>query len=171
MRKTNDQLINQNSGKIEHGTPSDIIERARNTMGGIDLDPASNEFFNKTVKALSYCEFEGLQRNWYGNVWMNHPYGKDNTLWINKLIEEFESGRVNQALCITWASLGSAWFSKLLKYPQCFLYKRPHFIGLDGKPKTSPPKGAAITYFGSKPNFFQLNFVEIGAVKILLGAA
>lgn len=166
---TNDQLVNQDSGKTEHGTPLDILARARKTMGGIDLDPASNEFFNRKVIAGRFFdkESDGLSKPWWGKVWMNHPYGKDNTLWINKLIEEYESGRIEQALCITWASVGSSWFNKLLGYPQCFLYKRPNFIGVDGKPKTSPPKGAVITYLGSKPNLFHLNFEEIGTVKEL----
>jgi len=170
----NAKLINQDSGKTEYGTPTDIIERARRTMGGIDLDPASSKAFNKNVDALCFYDKESnglLAPHWHGNVWMNHPYGKNNTLWIKKLIHEYECGNVRQALCITWASLGSAWFSDLLKYPQCFLYKRPNFIGIDGKPKTSPPKGAAVTYFGPKPNLFQLNFVEIGAVKVLLSLA
>lgn len=167
---TNDQLINQDSGKTEYGTPTDIIERARNTMGDIDLDPASSEFFNKNVKALSFYSKKrnGLLQNWHGNVWMNHPYGKNNKLWINKLINEYENGGVEQAFCITWASVGSSWFNGLLNYPQCFLYKRVNFIGLDGKPKTSPTKGSVITYLGPTPNLFKLTFAEIGAVKKFL---
>lgn len=167
---TNDQLINQDSGKTEYGTPIDIIERARNTMGDIDLDPASNLFFNQNVGTWNFFDKEqdGLSRNWWGKVWMNHPYGKENTLWINKLINEYENHAVEQAICITWASVGSRWFNGLLNYPQCFLYKRVNFIGLDGEPKKSPTKGSVVTYLGPKPNFFQLNFVEIGAVKKLI---
>lgn len=166
----NATLINQDSGKNEYGTPVDIVERARNTMGRIDLDPASSEFFNKTVEAFHFFDknSKSLDAIWWGNVWMNHPYGKDNSLWIDKLRNEYENGRVEKALCITWASVGSSWFESLLNYPQCFLKKRVNFIGLDGKPRTSPTKGSAVTYFGPNPNFFQLNFIEIGAVKVLL---
>ena len=166
----NANLINQDSGKVEYGTPVDIVDRARNTMGRIDLDPASSEFFNKTVDAFHFFDksHQALARHWWGKVWMNHPYGKDNSFWIEKLINEYEKGKVEQAICITWASVGSAWFENLLKYPQCFLKKRVNFIGLDGKPKTSPTKGSVVTYFGPNPNLFQLNFIEIGAVKVLL---
>jgi len=50
----NATLINQDSGKTEYGTPADIIWRARNTLGGIDLDPASSEFFNYNVGAVRF---------------------------------------------------------------------------------------------------------------------
>ncbi len=167
----NATLINQDSGKTEYGTPPDIIERARNTMGRIDLDPASNEFFNKAIEAYSFFDKSclALDLDWWGNVWMNHPFSRENNpLWINKLVSEYESRNVKKACCITYASTSEKWFRPLLKYPQCFLYGRTKFIGLDGKPKGSATKSCVVTYFGPNPNFFQLNFIEIGAVKVLL---
>ena len=168
----NATLINQDSGKVEYGTPRDIVERARNTMGRIDLDPASSEFFNKTVEAFTYFDkaHSGLDAShWWGKVWMNHPFSRENNpLWINKLVSEYECGNVKQACCITYASTSEKWFRPLLKHPQCFLYGRTKFIGLDGKPAGSATKSCVVTYFGPNPNFFQLNFIEIGAVKVLL---
>jgi len=75
---TNDQLVNQNSGQTEYGTPFDTILRAKITMGGIDLDPASNEIFNKTVNADCFYgkESNGLKQNWHGKIWLNHPFGR-----------------------------------------------------------------------------------------------
>lgn len=214
---TNDQLINQDSGKVEYGTPPDIIERARNTMGGIDLDPASNEFFNKNVKALTFFDGSegnnGLLKHYWGNVWINHPYGRGekackpnckkkkcdptyndlshrargqdkpqgwrghcitedipgNFDWIKKLVSEYHCGNVQQAICITFASMGEKWFRPLLAYPQCFLYGRVRFLDENNIPSQgNAPKSSVITYFGPKPNLFQLNFVEIGAVKKLI---
>ena len=41
------------SGKFEWYTPESIIELARETMGSIDLDPASCEAANRTVEAAN----------------------------------------------------------------------------------------------------------------------
>jgi len=214
---TNDQLINQNSGKTEYGTPLEILERASNTMGGIDLDPASSAKFNKFVGAVRYRDknHDGLKVKWYGNVWMNHPYGRGeiackknckkvkcdprfsraksgilyeygkteivpqdwrghcitedipgNADWINKLVSEYESGNVQAALCITFASTGEKWFRPLLMYPQCFLYDRIKFLDEKGVPsKGNSTKSSVITYLGPKSYVFWLNFIEIGVVK------
>jgi len=74
----NSQLINQTSGNFEYYTPIKIVDAARQTMNGIDLDPASSHIANKHVKAklIFTIEDDGLKQNWFGNVWMNHPFGK-----------------------------------------------------------------------------------------------
>jgi len=114
-------LINQSSGNVEWYTPQNIIEAARLTMGKIDLDPASCETANRTVKATRFFSLvdSGLAQEWHGRVWMNHPFGRDNNaLWIKKLIGEYESGRIVQACCITFASTSEEWYRPLLSYPQ-----------------------------------------------------
>ena len=60
-------------------TPARYIEAARAVMGGIDLDPASCELANMTVKAAKYYtkEDDGLAQEWHGNVWLNPPYGRE----------------------------------------------------------------------------------------------
>ena len=50
------QLINQDSGEFEYYTPEFIIEAARRTMGGIDLDPASSFVANERVRATRYFD-------------------------------------------------------------------------------------------------------------------
>src|SRR5690606_1283786 len=60
-------------------TPPEYIEAARQVMGNIDVDPASNPEANTTVKASVFYtkEQDGLKQEWPGNVWLNPPYGRN----------------------------------------------------------------------------------------------
>ncbi|MCG9697456.1 hypothetical protein [Shewanella sp. Isolate11] len=74
----NASLVNQSSAEagFEYYTPAVWIEAARTLMGKIDLDPASCETANQTVKAETIYDknLNGLTMPWYGRVWMNHPF-------------------------------------------------------------------------------------------------
>ena len=58
------------SGNREWCTPSEIAEAAPTIMGGIDLDPASNDTAQENVKAATYytAADDGLAREWFGRV-------------------------------------------------------------------------------------------------------
>jgi ParB family chromosome partitioning protein len=171
---TSAQLINQTSGNCEKYSPPEIIEAARATMGGIDLDPASSMLANERVKAEFYFDEsdDGLLREWHYNmrparVFMNHPFGrKRNAAWINKLIAEYESGRVSQACCITYACTSEAWFTPLLQRPQCFLIPRTNYYLPNGKEMRGVTKGSVVTYFGRELQKFATAFWSLGVVKI-----
>ncbi|WJZ69968.1 DNA N-6-adenine-methyltransferase [Vibrio phage PVP-XSN] len=75
----NDQLINQDSGNFEWYTPPKIMDLVRELLGGIELDPASNDIANKLVKAdrIFTKEDNGLERDWKAEtLWLNHPFSK-----------------------------------------------------------------------------------------------
>jgi hypothetical protein len=71
-------ILRSYSGDPEYYTPSTWVERARNVLGTIDLDPASNEVAQRTIKATTWFdkESDGLQQPWRGNIWLNPPYGR-----------------------------------------------------------------------------------------------
>lgn len=64
-----------NSGNNEWYTPKEIIDAAREVMGEIDLDPASSELANKTVRAEKFYTInsDGLTKEWHGRIWLNPP--------------------------------------------------------------------------------------------------
>ena len=168
----NAQLINQDSGKYEYYTPSNIVEAAREVMGHISLDPASSLTANEAVRADIFFDksVNGLNQEWYGNVWMNHPFSRqENKLWVFKLIEEYQAKNTRQACCITYASTSEQWFRPLLDFPQCYLYKRTNYLLPDGTVKKGVTKGSVVTYLGlNVAKFRQVFEVErkLGKVKV-----
>jgi hypothetical protein len=76
MAATNEVTASKWTGNPESYTPAKYIESARQVLGQIDLDPASNELAQQVVKAAQwYGEADnGLLKDWHGTVFLNPPY-------------------------------------------------------------------------------------------------
>jgi hypothetical protein len=75
----------------EHGTPPAGVELARYALGGIDLDPSSNAYWNRyTVKADAYYDRrqDGLRQPWGGKLFVNPP-GADDEAESESLVRPF----------------------------------------------------------------------------------
>lgn len=165
----NSQLINQTSGLYEYYTPLAIIEAARKVLGTIELDPASSANANKTVRAIEFFDEakDGLQQTWFGNVWMNHPFSRENNpKWINKLLGSYKAGTVESACCITYACTSEKWFQPLMGYPQCYLSPRTNYLLPDGTVKRGVTKGSVVTYFGDSMQQFCNAFEDLGNIML-----
>lgn len=157
------------SATNEWYTPKEIIEAAREVLGEIDLDPASCQFANRVVRALTYYteEDNGLDQRWVGRLFVNCPYGKgennesNQARWTAKLIESFDAGDVTAAIALVNAATGNAWFQKLWRFPIC-LPRRFAFYNESGT--TTPTNHSAIVYLGSDPARFYDVFSKIGVV-------
>lgn len=80
-------------------TPSPIVEAAREVMGEIELDPASHEEANRTVKAHRFftAQDDGLKWSWLAKtVFLNPPGGKD--AGGKPLVPQFWRHLINQWL-------------------------------------------------------------------------
>lgn len=162
--------VTHNSGNNEWYTPPDIIEAARQTMGSIDVDPASCKEANKVVNAAKYytVETNGLTQRWEGNVWLNPPYNKSITEFIRALYCKVGNGEVCQACVLTNNATETAWFRGLLSMANalCFLKRRVKFITPSGK-GGSPLQGQIVTYIGKRGCRFSDVFGEFGRVLVV----
>ncbi|MBE1275092.1 DNA N-6-adenine-methyltransferase [Enterovibrio baiacu] len=163
MNKSVAEYLLQDSGNDEFYTPHEIVESARTVLGSIELDPSSCEEANRTVLAhrIFTKDDDGLSQKWVADtVWMNHPFSRiNNKLWTQKLVDEYQSGNVNEAVMICFASTSESWFQKLYEFPICFLNKRTNFSG-----KKSPTKGCAVIYLGGNTQAFVDEFSKHGSV-------
>lgn len=153
-----------NSGNNEWYTPKEFIEAATAVMGGIDLDPASSEIANKTVNAKRFYTVEenGLEKPWFGRVWMNPPYASD---LIGKFAEKlvFELPNISQAIVLVNNATETEWFYTMVVQATavCFPRSRVRFVTPDGT-TGAPLQGQAILYFGPNVNRFINVFDEKG---------
>lgn len=156
-------------------TPSYIIEAARFTMRSIDLDPCSSAQANEIVKAAKFYTVvdDGLSLEWFGNVWVNWPYGRtSNRQWAERLAYMYESGRIKSACCINFVSTSEGWFQNLKHYPRFELRERVDFINpLTGLPVDDSPRGSAVFYLGLDLASFYLGYHTYGNLVIPIGAS
>lgn len=174
MSKTAVPHVSHNSGNNEWYTPSEIIEAARAVMGNIDLDPASNDLANDTVRALHYYtqETNGLDKDWQSNVWMNPPYAGDLIgKFCEKLHKEYMAGNVTTAVVLVNNATETAWFRLLVSIANsiCFPSSRVKFWKPDGD-TGQPLQGQAILYIGDDVDKFAKSFSPIGFIVEVVSA-
>lgn len=155
----------QQSLTNEHFTPLQYIDAARAVLGEIDLDPASCEEVNETIKAHRYFDIldDGLKHEWNGRIWLNPPYGGLAGEFIEKLICEFTAGRVTAAIVLVNAHCtDTKWFQYLWDGCICFTDHRINFLGDDAR--SGSTHGNAFAYFGENETAFIREFRQFGAV-------
>ena len=167
--------VAQNSGNNEWYTPADYIEAARNVLGSIDLDPASNPLANEVVKAETYytAEDSGLDHEWSGRVWMNPPYAGDLVgKFITKLHASYLSEHVDQAIVLVNNATETAWFQKLTEVTSaiCFPRRRVRFWS-PTKDEAAPLQGQAVLYLGENTTEFIKTFSSFGLVVSVIDAS
>lgn len=158
--------VTYGTGNNEWYTPSEYIESARLVMGSIDTDPASSELANSVVKADTFYTIEdsGLDKEWHGNVFMNPPYASDLiTLFIDKLISEYENNNIKEAIILVNNATETKWFQSLVKiaYAICFISGRVKYWCPEGA-FGAPLQGQAIIYIGNDPIGFKNEFSKHG---------
>jgi phage N-6-adenine-methyltransferase len=167
LKYVQDPHVKNNSGENEWYTPPEYIEAARSAMGGIDLDPATSEKAQQTVKAKKFytADDDGLSKAWKGRVWLNPPYSKDLIgKFCDKLAESVEGGKVTAAILLVNNATDTAWFHRVAGKASavCFVKGRISFHDVNGDPKGKPLQGQMAMYFGGDPQVFAKEFGGLG---------
>lgn len=98
------------------GTPEYIVEPLEDAMGGFDLDPAAGAEPRPYAEDRilpgpddSPTEGGGLDEKWYGDVWLNPPFGRwENPAWAEKVQQELSN--VDSMTCLVPSSTAANWF-------------------------------------------------------------
>ena len=159
--------VSHNTGNEEWYTPEDIIEAARETLGTIELDPASSAKANEVVNADQYFtkEEDGLAQTWKGKVFMNPPFtvGVQGP-FVEKLVN---SAGVTEAVTLTHNNTETKWAQLLLGAANvvCFPSRRIRFRDETGStPPGSPVQGQMVCGIGVDRDKFKAAFEKQGVV-------
>jgi hypothetical protein len=152
------------TGDFERYTPAPLVEAVRKVLSRIDLDPASCEEAQRTVKASRFFtkEKDGLKQPWHGRVFLNPPFDRDLCpKFIGKLLRELKHGHVAAAIALTNNCADTDWFNRAVVDAAgvCLVHKRIKFVN-----GTWPqgPQGQTFFYFGDDIRLFENVFRTIG---------
>ena len=170
------QAANYSSESNEWYTPARYIEAAREVLGVIDLDPASSQFANETVRAVRFftSKDDGLSREWHGRFFMNPPYGKTDEgksmagEFCNKAIAEYETGNVSAGIILVNSLHSQSWQAPLYKFPVCFVDHRIQFVNGEGDENRNPTFQNIFIYLGNEVSRFAEVFRRLGYVMRLV---
>jgi len=137
-------------------TPPEIWQSVLNRLGIVqfDLDPCSPgdcPWGIPCADRFTQAD-DGLSRSWGAPgavVWVNPPYGRALTLWIDKIIAE--AARGVRVIALVPARTGTGWWHRALDAggkPE-FLRGRLRFLGKDGVPGDAAPFDSALLWFGA----------------------
>lgn len=157
----------KNAAAVEWYTPPEYIAAARAAMGGIDLDPASCEKAQQTVKAGRFytAEDDGLSKPWKGKVWLNPPYTRGViAAFANKAVTEIKRGRVESLCMLTNAQTDASWWQSLATHSAgiCLTSKRIRFQNPENSLNDRSTIGQSVFYFGDDAERFQTHFQVFG---------
>jgi hypothetical protein len=91
----------------EVATSPSLWRPLRRHFHGFDLDPAAGA--EPTPIAEERYTERGLQRPWYGTVWLNPPFS-DKGPWFERLVNHIERDLVDAAVAVSSPPTSSAWF-------------------------------------------------------------
>ena len=109
----------QSSATDDWATPQCVVDFALarfNLHQYYDLDACASDS-NHKAPGYYTADDDGLQQPWFGNVWLNPPYGRTIGDWVNKAVEsiaEPSGDCLSVTLCIP-ARTDTRWFHRLIE--------------------------------------------------------
>jgi hypothetical protein len=123
-------------------TPKHFID----LLGPFDLDPCTVSYrpFDTAINHIEYDKGQcGIETEWKGKVWLNPPYGKEISPFINKFIEH------KDGVMLIFARMGNIDVQKLIQ-AGAYLYmlrKRVCFYNKNGIKVTNAGTDSMLVFF------------------------
>ena len=143
-------------------TPPEVLEK----LGPFVLDPCATVVRPWSTAEQHYTiEDDGLNKKWFGRVWLNPPFGKEAVRWIRKLAAHGDGIALIPARTETKMFYEAIWGKA---DGVLFIKGRPHFHFVDGK-RAAFNSGAPICLIAYGKNNLEylkasgLGFVVVGA--------
>lgn len=147
--------------------PADLAATAREVLGTIDLDPASDTTGQSLIPARTVYTLadDGLAQPWHGRVWLFPPQDGRMAAWVAKLIHEYRCERTTAALLYAGLDPRAPWWQHLAgEATVCFLPGAIRATMTRGGPLPRTRMGAILAYLGPDHDHFTRVATELGTV-------
>ena len=137
-------------------TPSRILDAARETLGSIDLDPASCAAAQARVQARRFLSRadDALRpdADWTaGTCWLNPPYGAQLPGFAARLLAELREGRIGAAIWLSNCSTDTVAVQSLLAGAAWICLPRGRiFFDRPGGRRASPARPSILIGLGRR---------------------
>jgi len=153
----------------EWATPKRIWKPLGDALGGFDLDPASGAEPEPIAPTRYTKEDGGLTESWFGDVWLNYPYGRqEHPEWTSKVAQEARQDRTDSITVLAPASTDTSWFQSNLSDADLltFVDGRISFIGAgDSTDDVAAFSSVLVSFFDREiPDGYEDALREIGFV-------
>lgn len=154
------------ASSVHHGweTPTELANQLHAALGRFDLDPCAGfrDQRSSTVRARVRLTLEdnGLAAPWHGVVFVNPPYGRSTSLWVEKCATEAENEKTT-VIALLPVRTDTRWWQEFVgrRAATCFLRGRLKFG--DGV-KDAPFASAIVVWNGSPEIIARLKGVLAG---------
>lgn len=103
-------ILFEKSASVEWGTPKALFDVLNNEFN-FSLDAAASDRSHKCENYYTK-EDDALTQTWYGNVFINPPYGRVIRDWLTKALNSLE--HINSAVFLLPAYTESKWFQDII---------------------------------------------------------
>jgi len=155
----------------EWSTRPKHIALAKEVLGPIELDPATNKQAQKYIQAKTFYTIndDGFNKAWIAaTLWLNPPFGTKKPTahdWILKAAAEYDAGNIGAGiLLVRGDSKGLKELEK--RFACCNPHNRIAFIDINGQEQGNPPPGCRFFYMGSDKEKFKAVFSRIGTITV-----
>lgn len=103
---------------VEWFTPTNVKQDLIEEFGTFDLDAATAPSNPMEAERFFTEEDNALIQEWHGqNVYLNPPYGRIISKFIDKAIQEWGMGHAKRIVMLLPSRTCTKWFHKLLEHP------------------------------------------------------
>ena len=164
--------INSSNNKKDWNTPPKYVDRIKEMLGKIELDPCSNDLSIVGAETEFILPTDGLSMEWnYKTIYVNPPYGRGGlnktTIkdWVTKSNETFKKYHNEILMLIPVATNTSHYKEVIFKESTglCFLEDTRLKFMINGEvSKKGSPMSCAIIYWGKDYDKFEEVFSKNG---------
>ena len=137
----------------EWATPNSFVRPLSDAVGGFDLDPASGAEPEPHADTTYTKEDDGLEQEWFGNVFLNPPFSNKER-WLEKTLQETNSGNADLVVTVLPVDTSTRWFHNYVTDAICHSFIGPGRQDFDRRGKATgsgnPSFAVMVVVFGDR---------------------